>query len=259
MEDYQLYDGVLTNNRDKGAKQELAQLYSQGKRIQEIAVLTIGLSLILVNFCYVIYYFHPRSIGSFLFASLAGIISADFLSGLLHWACDTWGSIELPVLGKNFLRPFREHHIDPTSITRHDFVETNADSFMMIIIPMIWVTYTFTFSTPAEISDGYGWSCYVSVLAILLSMTNQIHKWSHTHSGLPRLVKYLQEKHIILPRQHHRIHHMSPHDTYYCMTTGWLNWPLEKVCFWSTLESVIETLTGYHPRVDDIKWAKRSK
>jgi len=157
------------------------------------------------------------------------------------------------------LRPFREHHIDPTSITRHDFVETNADSFMMIIIPMIWVTYTFTFSTPAEISDGYGWSCYVSVLAILLSMTNQIHKWSHTHSGLPRLVKYLQEKHIILPRQHHRIHHMSPHDTYYCMTTGWLNWPLEKVCFWSTLESVIETLTGYHPRVDDIKWAKRSK
>jgi len=30
MEDYQLYDGVLTNNRDKGAKQELAQLYSQG-------------------------------------------------------------------------------------------------------------------------------------------------------------------------------------------------------------------------------------
>src|SRR5258706_12286382 len=37
---------------------------------------------------------------NFIFISACGIILADFLSGLVHWMADTWGSIELPVLGK---------------------------------------------------------------------------------------------------------------------------------------------------------------
>ncbi|GBO25455.1 Transmembrane protein 189 [Araneus ventricosus] len=84
-----------------------------------------------------------------------------------------------------------------------------------------------------------------------------IHKWSHTYFGIPYWVTVLQDFHIILPRRHHRIHHVAPHETYFCITTGWLNYPLEKLGFWTCLEWAIQTLFSCKPRTDDLKWAQR--
>ncbi|KAI8427788.1 hypothetical protein MSG28_002196 [Choristoneura fumiferana] len=158
---------------------------------------------------------------------------------------------------QNFLRPFREHHIDPTSITRHDFVETNGDNFA-ITIPVlgriVWQLLTYD---NASIEKEFNWIAYWYLCCIFVAMTNQIHKWSHTYFGLPAWVVALQEWRVVLPRRHHRIHHVAPHETYFCITTGWLNWPLEKLRFWSTLETIIEALTGCRPRADDLKWAQK--
>ncbi|XP_031365090.1 transmembrane protein 189 isoform X2 [Apis dorsata] len=188
---------------------------------------------------------------------LANLYSTDFGSGLVHWAADTWGSVELPILGKNFLRPFREHHIDPTSITRHDFIETNGDNFMVTIPFLYKLTWDFLTLPESEIQQKFVWTCYWFLLAIFVAMTNQIHKWSHTYFGLPSWVVWLQEHRIILPRKHHRVHHVAPHETYFCITTGWLNWPLEQLRFWYILEIIIEKATGCKPRVDDLKWAQK--
>nr|CAD7458613.1 unnamed protein product [Timema tahoe] len=240
----------------KGA-QELANLYSRGKRIQECICVGVCMTLMVVNLVFILAHLRFESLSTIVGAALCGIITADFSSGFVHWAADTWGSVELPVIGKNFLRPFREHHIDPTSITRHDFIETNGDNFMVPVPVLVWMAWHFLTHSELEVQQRFSWTCYLFLLALFVAMTNQIHKWSHTYFGLPSWVVFLQDYHVILPRRHHRIHHVAPHETYFCITTGWLNWPLEKLHFWQALEWLIECTTGYKPRADDFKWAQK--
>uniref|UniRef100_A0A1B6JK45 Lipid desaturase domain-containing protein n=1 Tax=Homalodisca liturata TaxID=320908 RepID=A0A1B6JK45_9HEMI len=240
----------------KGA-QELANLYSRGKRIQECISVSICVTLIAVNTCLIFYHIHLKNIPTILLAALCGIVSADFASGMVHWLADTWGSIDLPIIGKNFLRPFREHHTDPTSITRHDFIETNGDNFMVTIPFLGFLLWRLITDSEQQLQRHFAVLCFIFLFAIFVAMTNQIHKWSHTYFGLPWWVVWLQEHHVILPRRHHRYHHVAPHETYYCITTGWLNWPLEVVRFWPALESAITLFTGCRPRDDDFKWAQK--
>ncbi|CAF4636674.1 unnamed protein product [Rotaria sp. Silwood1] len=205
----------------------------------------------------------PQHAGAKLLASqytkVLGISTADLASGIVHWGADTWGSVDMPVIGRNFLRPFREHHIDPTSITRHDFIETNGDNFAVTVPYLLYMAYKFTFFNDSDIKRTYNFEVYMFLLAIFVSMTNQFHKWSHTYFGLPSYITFLQRYHIILPRRHHRIHHVVPHDTYFCITTGWLNWPLEAINFWSRLETMIEKYSGAKPRSDDFAWAQKTE
>jgi len=241
----------------QGAK-ELANLYSNNKRRQEVLAISVAGSLFLVDLVILLSFVHRASLWTVLTAGVAGITTADFLSGLVHWFADTWGSVDIPVLGKNFIRPFREHHIDPTSITRHDFVETNGDNLTLSIPLLVYLTYSLLSSDSSQIAEASFRIYYIFLLTLFIALTNQIHKWSHTYFGLPSWVKMLQSCHLILPRRHHRTHHVSPHETYYCITTGWLNKPLEMIGFWRRLESVISLLTGCVPRSDDFKWAKKT-
>lgn len=42
----------------------------------------------------------PLAILAVFLSTVAGALIADFLSGLVHWGADTWGSVELPIVGK---------------------------------------------------------------------------------------------------------------------------------------------------------------
>jgi len=241
---------------DCGKKSILASGYTQEKRLLEICSVVIAISLMLVYTFQLIANSRNSSFSSIAVAVFLGILTADFASGLVHWGADSWGSIDLPIVGKAFIRPFREHHVDPTAITRHDLIETNGDNCLLVILPLLFQTYKYVSYPTAVLDNTFLWDVYVYALAIFVTLTNQIHKWSHTYFGLPKWVTFLQDWHIILPKKHHRIHHVAPHETYFCITTGWLNYPLELINFWTTLEWTITKCTGYRPRTDDLKWTK---
>ena len=68
----------------------------------------------------------------------------------------------------------------------------------------------------------------------------------------PAWLRLLQRFHLVLPPEHHQVHHAAPFDTYYSITTGWLNWPLAKIGFYRHAERLITAVFGLIPRKDDI-------
>jgi ubiquitin-conjugating enzyme E2 variant len=152
----------------------------------------------------------------------------------------------MPVIGKALIRPFREHHVDPEAITRHDFIETNGNNCLISIpVAIMCVAMPHTSTTWVFLASSLG-SMIFWVMA-----TNQFHKWSHMDAP-PPLIGFLQRVHLILPPDHHRIHHTAPYNKYYCITVGWLNWPLQVVHFFPLAERLITWATGLLPRQDDI-------
>ncbi|ELR25036.1 ubiquitin-conjugating enzyme, putative [Acanthamoeba castellanii str. Neff] len=178
---------------------------------------------------------------------------ADFVSGMLHWACDTYGSVDTPVVGKLLIRSFREHHIDPTAITRHPFFETNGNS----ILATLPFAVILAFNPPTAASGGFYYflMCYLTCSTLLLSFTNQIHKWAHSHEP-PSAVRALQKMGVILEGRAHQKHHFRPYDRDYCITTGWLNPLFEKIDYWRRIEDAIQSVTGAVPRKDDQNWSQ---
>ncbi len=178
-------------------------------------------------------------IGLWLGGGLIGYIVGDFASGFVHWMGDRYGSEQTPVLGPNFVKPFREHHVSPRAICAHDFVEVNGNN-CLVSIPILALTI---FLMPVS---AWVWLFAKATLLVLCMtgfLTNQFHKWSHDPApGL--LVRSLQRLHLILPPAHHDVHHTPPHDGYYCITTGWLNRPLAAIGFWSRLERLVERVLG---------------
>ncbi|EFC43341.1 hypothetical protein NAEGRDRAFT_80076 [Naegleria gruberi] len=240
----------------KKAKQEKEEIlksgYSTSKRMMEIFFITLYYLILLplnlyqsVKLAYIsevniIQLGYQVIIGIFL-----GMLTADFISGIVHWIADTWGTLDAPLVGQTFIRSFREHHIAPSAMCKHDFIETNGDnalvSCMLGAIPLI------------SYSNDLFFTLYYTFLALMIAFTNQIHKWSHQYQ-VPTIVKILQSSGILLSRSSHNYHHKSPFDTYYCITTGWLNYPLHSINFWRSMEFIVTKLTGYLPRSDDLKW-----
>jgi ubiquitin-conjugating enzyme E2 variant len=153
-----------------------------------------------------------------LLAVPCGWLAADLGSGLLHFAFDSWGSVTTPLIGRAFIRPFREHHAEPEAMTRHDFVETHGAS-CFAVLPLLAVACF----APFEIVPVFLQSVLLCT-SLGAFATNQCHKWAHMEAAAtPRLVLLAQRWRLALPREHHGLHHRPPFDSHFCMSSGWMN------------------------------------
>jgi ubiquitin-conjugating enzyme E2 variant len=163
---------------------------------------------------------------------VAGHVVADLMSGIAHWAGDTLGSPETPIVGRHFIAPFRQHHCDPRDITRHDFVETNGNS-CIALAPLLLFAWL---ATPADAGPQLWLAGTLASTCAWLIATNQFHKWAHLDRA-PRIARLLQAAHLAIRPAHHGVHHRAPHDAQYCITSGIMNPVLARVRLFRRLEA----------------------
>ncbi len=166
-------------------------------------------------------------------AGVAGILAADFASGVVHWACDTFFVEDTPVIGPALIAPFREHHRDPLAMTHRTFLDVNSSNWFAMLPILAWVAWRDV--ALAGASPALFWHGFLLTFAPATLLTNQFHQWAHTPEP-PRLVRWLQRARLVLSPETHARHHAVGHGSAYCVTGGWLNPPLDRVDFFGRVE-----------------------
>lgn len=185
-------------------------------------------------------------VGWFPVLAVAGYVAADLVSGVVHFLADNFAEADTPLVGPTFVRPFREHHTDPTGITRHGFVETNGNNVIVslpFLVPvLLWVPVT---------SSVSAWVIGAFILCFLFAvfLTNQFHKWAHEPDP-PAIARRLQAAGLILSKSHHDVHHTSPFNTHYCITVGLWNPLLQRLRVFDRAERAMRRwIPGTDPRL----------
>ena len=78
----------------------------------------------------------------------------------------------------------------------------------------------------------------ILLFTLAIALTNLFHRWAHA-ARVPPLVARLQRSGLVLSPARHALHHSGAHDRAYCVTTGWLNRPLDAIGFFAALERAV--------------------
>lgn len=175
-----------------------------------------------------------------------GIALADVLTGLVHWACDTWGREDTPWVGPALIRGFREHHRTPEQMCTHGAIEVNGQVAVAVsaVLALLALPGAQHALASAPLAYATLWS-----LTAFSALANHLHLWAHSPCP-PRPVRALQRSGLILSARRHMRHHRAPFATAYCISTGWTNPALDAIGFWRALERGIQAATGAEPRAD---------
>ena len=168
------------------------------------------------------------------------LLAVDFVSGLVHWAEDTFGSESTPILGSWIVTPNVIHHRDASAFVRKGYLASNWDLALVGVIVLA-----------TSIVGGW-FGPGVAVFALAGANANQIHKWCHMPARAPWFVRALWWTRILQRPAHHGRHHTGEKNTAYCVVTPFVNPVLDGLGFWRALEHVVVPFTGA-PRRKDLR------
>lgn len=163
----------------------------------------------------------------------AGYVTADLLTGFVHWFCDRFFDETTPVIGPGLIAPFREHHRDPLLMTRHGFLELTGSSFRGMAPPLVLFIWAGSWPLALE--------AFVVAVAFGAVATNLLHRWAHDPAP-PAVARLLQRVGLILTPERHARHHTPPYAAAYCVTSGWLNPICERLKVWTQAETALAAL-----------------
>ena len=178
-------------------------------------------------------------------AAFLGVLFTDFISGLVHWLCDTFGTEDTPILGHLLIGPFREHHRDPLAMTRRGLLRINHANCVGIVAVLgvcLWLTQP----GPGESSSVFG-QTFLFSFACAVYLTNTIHQWAHQPRA-PAVARGLQRLGLVIGPAHHAPHHVAGRGSY-CITTGWLNPLLDRGRVFLALERTVAAIHARNRRV----------
>ncbi len=170
-----------------------------------------------------------------LFQIVICVFIADFLTGLFHWAEDTYGLPTWPLIGKSVIVPNIDHHRNPGLIGyMSTFISRNYQPFVIALGFIVGFWFV-------------GWLHWTIVLtAVLASFGNEVHTWNHAKTK-NWFIRFLWDTGLIQSKRQHAMHHIPPYDKYYCTLTNATNAILEVLNFWRGLEWSLK-LVGIKPK-----------
>ncbi|HEV8112311.1 MAG TPA: fatty acid desaturase CarF family protein [Planctomycetota bacterium] len=168
------------------------------------------------------------------------LLAADFVSGLVHWSEDTFGTESTPILGPWIVVPNVLHHRDAGAFLSKGWL---ASSWDLALGGLVIVVGAFL---AGHLGPG------VVVFAVAGANANEIHKWNHARSRAPLVARFLWATGIMQRPVEHARHHAGDKNTAYCVLTPFVNPVLDALGFWRAIERVVVPIFGA-PRREDLR------
>lgn len=186
----------------------------------------------------------------------AGTFVADFVSGVLHWAFDTWFDESVEPL-RRMVYIVREHHMRPARIFRYRLRDEAGllSWFGLGLAAPLYAAAMLPPGRPAAPGRCALVLCGVTMSTEIVFML-EFHKWGHrVRRG--RSIRALQRAGLLLSPEKHLRHHSGTHDENYCLVTGIADQTLGRLGAFRAMERAVTAATGAQPRLDDVEWARR--